>query len=87
MVKQAKAGGAISSPAERGSMKKRSEMKKRREAKGLSQSQLANITGLSLRTLQHYECGDRKLVRASTDTVLKLAKVLECSAEELIADE
>lgn len=54
-------------------------LKHYRRRKGLTQAQLANTAGVSLKTLQKYESGERSIQRARTDTVLRLAGVLEIS--------
>ena len=56
---------------------------KRKEA-GLSQSQLAAKSGVPLRTLQHYEIGDKDIRKAAVETVLALAEALGCSINEII---
>lgn len=55
-----------------------------RKAVGLSQSQLAERAGIPLRTLQHYEIGDKNIRKAAVDTVLALAEALGCSINEII---
>lgn len=55
-----------------------------RKALGLSQSQLANESGINLRTLQQYEIGAKDLDKASASTVLALSKTLKCDIEDLI---
>ncbi len=56
---------------------------KRKEA-GLSQSQLAAKSGVPLRTLQHYEIGDKDIRKAAVETVLALAEALGCDLKEII---
>lgn len=55
-----------------------------RKAKGLTQKQLAEASGLSLRTLQHYEQGSKDLNQAAAITVYGLAVALEVSVEDLL---
>lgn len=55
----------------------------RREA-GLSQSQLAEKAGISVRTLQHYEIGDKDIRKAAVETVLKIAEALGCDINKII---
>jgi transcriptional regulator with XRE-family HTH domain len=59
---------------------------KRRE-KGLSQSQLADITGISLRTLQAYESETRNINKAAAENVYLLAQALDTSMEEILCTE
>lgn len=56
-----------------------------RELAGLSQSQLAALTGVSVRTLQDYEQNRKPLEGARAVTVLRLASALECAVEDLIS--
>ena len=55
-----------------------------REQKGFSQSELARLTDIPLKTLQHYEQGDKSLEKANVSYILRLSKVLSCSPENLI---
>jgi|WetSurMetagenome_2_1015567.scaffolds.fasta_scaffold09980_2 transcriptional regulator with XRE-family HTH domain len=51
---------------------------------GLSQSQLAEKSGVSVRVIQHYEQGERDLNKAAVDTVMRLAKAVGVTVEELL---
>ena len=62
----------------------RTNLQKKRQEAGLSQSQLAEKAGLSLRTLQHYEIGDRDIRKAAIETGLALAEALGCDINEII---
>jgi transcriptional regulator with XRE-family HTH domain len=57
-------------------------LKELREAKGLTQVQLANLSGISSRMIQKYE----KDSRPQYDTVIKLSKALEISVSELLGE-
>ena len=59
-------------------------LQKARQAAGLSQSQLAEKAGISLRTLQHYEIGDKNIRKAAVETVIALAEALGCSINDII---
>lgn len=61
-----------------------SNLKQYREQAGLSQSQLAKISGVNVRMIQHYEQGFKDINKASAITVYKLAKALNISTEDLI---
>lgn len=50
----------------------------------LSQSKLANRSGLSLRTLQDYEQNRKSLSNAAAKTIFLLAKALKVSPESLL---
>ena len=54
---------------------------------GITQSNLAEATGISLRTLQDYEQGRKPLEKAAAATVLRLSRVLGCNVEDLIDDQ
>lgn len=54
-----------------------------RKAKGLTQVQLAYEADVALSGLQKMESGAISIGRADLDTILKLAKILGTTAEEL----
>ena len=58
-----------------------------RKAAGLSQSQLANMTGLNVQVLQQYERGARDLNGAKLVTLLKICNALGCRLADIITDE
>ena len=51
---------------------------------GLSQKELAEKSGVNLRTLQQYELGTKDINKASVVSVLALAKVMNCDVEDLL---
>jgi len=61
-----------------------SNLKKIRETVGLSQSKLADKSGVSVRMIQHYEQGVKDINKAHAETVYKLAYTLNCNMEEII---
>lgn len=61
-----------------------SKLQTARKAKGLTQKQLAEASGISLRTLQHYEQGSKDLNQAAAITVYGLAVLLGVSIEDLL---
>ena len=63
------------------------KLKEMRQAAGLSQSQLAEKTGINVRTLQHYEQGSKNFDHARIDTILKVCLVLNCKLENLIENQ
>lgn len=63
------------------------KLKEMRQAANLSQSQLAEKAGLSLRTLQHYEQGAKEFDHARIDTILKVCLVLNCKFEDIIENQ
>ena len=61
-----------------------SPLKIARERAGLSQSELADKAGISIRTLQSYEQEQRDISKASVETLQKLTVALNCLVEDLI---
>lgn len=55
------------------------QLKAVREAKGLSQEKLAYLAEVSVRTVRRTEM----LGRANSNTLVKFARVLECSLDDL----
>ena len=62
-------------------------LKRMRVDKGLTQSELANESGVNLRMIQHYEQGFKDINKAQVITVFKIASVLGCKVEDLIEAE
>ena len=60
------------------------KLKRIREAAGMSQSQLAEKTGVKLQAIQHYEQGYRDLSGAKAITVYRIAEALNCTIKDLI---
>ncbi len=59
-------------------------LKRIRTAYGCTQAELAQKSGVSLRSIQMYEQRNKDINKASVDTVHSLAKVLGCALEDLI---
>lgn len=59
-------------------------LKELRRKNNLSQSKLAELAELNIRTLQDYEQGRKDLNNAKAITVYKLAKILNCNIEDLL---
>lgn len=57
-----------------------------REARGLLQEQLAEKSGVKVRSLRAYEQGTLDINGAKLSTLLKLAKALECKIIDFIYD-
>lgn len=62
------------------------KLKAMREKKGLSQSQLSNLTGIHYRTLQYYEQGVLNFNHCKIDKIFKTATVLDCDVEDILDD-
>lgn len=61
-----------------------SNLKRIREEAVLSQSQLADLAGISVRTLQAYEQGAKDINKASGITLYNLSKNLKCDMSDLL---
>ena len=59
-------------------------LQKYRKRAGLSQQALAEMVGISTRTLQDYEQGRKPLEGARAITVLNMARSLDCTVADLI---
>lgn len=55
-----------------------------RRRRGLSQRELAEKSGVNLRTLQQYEIRDKDIEKAAAGKLLAMARVLSCRPEELM---
>lgn len=59
-------------------------LKRIRTAYGFTQAELAERSGVSLRSIQMYEQRNKNINKASADSMYSLAKVLGCTMEDLI---
>lgn len=59
-------------------------LKRIRMAYGVTQAELAERSGVGLRSIQMYEQRNKNINRASVETIYRLAKVLGCTMEDLI---
>lgn len=57
-----------------------------REAAGMSQSQLAKASNVSVRMIQYYEQGIKDINKANVLTCLRLAEALDCDVYEILND-
>ena len=55
-----------------------------RTARGLTQQQLANASGLNIRMIQKFESGERSLKTARADTLMAIAGALGVKIEKLL---
>ena len=62
----------------------KSRIKFWREDRKMTQSQLAEKSGVSLRLIQAYEQGYKDINKAQVVTVLQLAEALDCDVYEII---
>ena len=65
---------------------KETALKRMRQKRKLSQGQLAQLSGVKLRSIQAYEQGDNDIGKAQGETLYLLAKALDCSIEELLKE-
>lgn len=63
-----------------------SKLKEKRMETKLSQSQLAEKSGVKLRVLQHYEQQTKNFDHARIGTILKICLALECKISDVIED-
>lgn len=61
-------------------------IQKIRISKNLSQSQLASLSGVNLRTLQDFEQGRKPLKNAKGEMLYRLSFALDCSINDLLSD-
>lgn len=61
-----------------------SNLKKIREEKNVTQIKLAEVSGVSLRMIQHYEQGVKDINKAQGITLYKIAQALECKIEDIL---
>ncbi len=59
-------------------------LKRIRTNYGCTQAELAEHSGVSLRSIQMYEQRNKDINKASVETVHRLSKVLGCTIEDLI---
>ena len=59
-------------------------LKKIRQARGLSQSKLAKLAEVELRSIQMYEQRRNDINKAQVETLYKLSRVLDCNIEDLL---
>ncbi len=63
---------------------KETKLKRIRENVGISQKELAVLSGVPVRTIQQYEQRQKDINKASGETILKLSKALCTTMEELL---
>lgn len=69
---------------ERNKNNRNSRLKEIRKARGFTQQQLSDASGVSLRMIQLYEQKQNDIGKAQVNTVINLAKSLGCDVEDLI---
>lgn len=64
-----------------------SKLQELRKNKKLSQNELANITKLNKRLIQHYEQGTHDINGAGIDKLVPIAIALNCKISDILEDE
>lgn len=62
------------------------DLKFLREKSGLTRKELAERSGISLRSLQDYEQGHKNVASMKGESLLKLSVALGCTVEEILSD-
>ena len=62
----------------------KTRLEERRRAEGYTQKRLSEITGVHVNVISRIERGERDITNCEFGTVAKIAKALECRAEDLI---
>ena len=68
----------------RNKQKQKSKLHQIRKARGFTQQQLAEASGVTLRMIQLYEQGQNDINKAQVHVVLRLATALGCDIEDLL---
>lgn len=63
------------------------KLKEMRMEKSMTQEQLADSSGVPVRTIQAYESGLRRIDGATLETICKLAIALDCRIRDIVEDE
>lgn len=61
-----------------------SPLKRQRKLAGLTQKQLAELSGVKIRMIQAYEQKEQDISKAEAATVMRLSRCLGCSVEDLL---
>lgn len=63
------------------------KLKEMRIEKCMTQEQLSEKSGVSVRTIQAYECGLRRIDGATLETLCRFAIALDCRIRDIIEGE
>lgn len=61
-----------------------SNLQRIRTEKGLTQKQLAELSGVQKRMVEHYEQGTRSINGAAGITLYRIAEALDCDIKDLL---
>ena len=59
-------------------------LKELRQAAGISQAELAKLSGINKRMIEHYEQGFKDLSKAAFETGLRIAEALDVDPRDLL---
>lgn len=59
-------------------------LQKIRKMNGITQKQLADLSGVSLRSIQHYERGEFNFANVGVEVMLSFALALRCRLSDLL---
>lgn len=62
----------------------KSKLKKARVTTGMTQMELANLSGVNVKSISSYEQFPEKINKASIETILKLCDSLGCELDDII---
>lgn len=62
----------------------KSQLKRIRVSNGLTQTELANLSGINVKSIASYEQNPNKINKASVETIYNIADSLGCTIEDLI---
>lgn len=65
-------------------VKLETQLKTIRENRGISQIELAKLSGVNIRSIQMYEQKINDIDKAQAGTIYKLSRVLGCTIEDLL---
>ncbi len=65
----------------------KSNLKRIRVASGLTQYELASLSGVNIKSISAYEQSTDKINKASVDTLFYIAEALNCSIEDIMQKE
>lgn len=68
----------------RNKMNRKTKLQQIRKARGFSQRELSEVSGVTLRMIQLYEQRQNDISKAQVNIVIRLAKALGCKVEDLI---
>ncbi len=69
---------------ERNKQNSKSKLAKIRKARGFTQSELADASGITLRMVQLYEQKQNDINKAQVDTVIALSRALGCDVQDIL---